>query len=324
MGTPDFLLVGAAKSGTSSLDKYLSQHPDIFIPAKKEAHFFSTPDFPDQFTGPGDEGMNRYTLRSWQEYQSLFDKVHNHKAVGESSVFYLYYPGTAERIVRTIPKARILILLRNPVDRAYSAYMHLVRDGRETLDFEQSLALEAQRKASHYEPMWLYKELGMYSGQVRQYLKHFDRRAVKVVLFEEFVRDPQSAMEQIFDFLGVDTDVHVDTGLRVNESGVPKLRWVYEFIARPHPLKELIKPLFSQRNRERLGARATSLVLQKQTMSQATRDELTQYFAADIHMLEYLLDRDLSIWRQNAGTSATAGVDGAGVRDSNVDHMVVR
>lgn len=293
---PNFLIVGAAKSGTSSLDRYLSQHPDIYIPPKKEAHYFSIPDFPPVFTGPGDEGMNLYTIRDDTEYERLFDGVTHQKAVGESSVFYLYYPGTASRIHSKIPAAKIIILLRNPVDRAFSAYMHLIRDSRETLSFEESLAHEEQRKAMGYEPMWLYRDLGLYSRQVKRYFDLFGRQQVKVMLFEEFIGDIQGGVKDVLRFLELDPNVRIDTTIQHNESGQPKYRLLYDFISKPNGLKELIKPLFPTAVRERLGIRAKSLVLEKVSMVPSTRNELAAYFAADIADLELLLDRDLSIW----------------------------
>lgn len=293
---PNFLIVGAAKSGTSSLDRYLGQHPDVYIPPKKEAHLFSIPDFPAKFEGPGDEGMNMYTIRDRMAYQQLFDDVRNESAVGESSVFYLYYPGTAERIHGEIPGTKIIILLRNPVDRAFSAYMHLIRDARETLSFEESLALEEKRKAMHYEPMWLYRELGLYSQQVKRFLEIFGPKQVKILLFEEFVRNPEAVVRGVLQFLNVDPDVPVDTSLRINESGLPKSKWLYDFISKPNGLKEMIKPLFPDPVRERLGLRAKSMALEKVSMLPETRAELKEYFSQDILQLESLINQDLSIW----------------------------
>lgn len=299
---PNFLIVGAAKSGTSSLDYYLSQHPEIYIPRKKEAHYFSIPDFPASFRGPGDEGMNEYTIRSRTDYERLFDDVREEKAVGESSVFYLYYPETAERIRQEIPDAKILIILRNPVDRAFSAYMHLIRDEREHLPFDQALAAEASRKQMDYEPMWLYQELGLYSEQVKRYLDVFGPSQVKVIVFEEFIANPHAALKDVFQFLGVDAEFTVDTSIRLNESGQVKSRWLYNFISKPNFLKEAIKPLFPTAVRERLGLRAKSMVLEKATMESQVRAQLADNFAPEIGKLEALLNRDLKKWKRYEGS----------------------
>ncbi|RIV17755.1 sulfotransferase [Alicyclobacillaceae bacterium I2511] len=279
------------------MDRYLSMHPDIYIPPKKEAHFFATPDFPRYFTGPGDDGMNEYTLRTWTDYLKLFDASHTEKVVGESSVFYLYYPGTAKRIVNRLPDAKVLILLRNPVHRAYSAYMHLIRDGRETLSFAAALKAEPDRKKQGYEPMWLYRELGLYSEQVNRYFSVFGRERVHVVLFEEFTRQPQSAMQEVFRFLGVDDKIQVDVSLHMNESGIPKSQGLYNFISQPNFLKEWIKPLFPAGLRERLGLRAKSMVLRKEALDTELAQELQAYYAPDVDRLEGVLNRPLNLWR---------------------------
>src|SRR5579863_751660 len=141
---PNFFIVGAARSGTTSLDRYLSQHPQIYIAPKKEVHFFAANHFPH--TGPGDEWLNKRVIHEEEQYEQLFAGVTDEKRIGETSAYYLYLQGTAERIAHSIPAAKILILLREPIDRAYSAYMHLVRDGRETVSFAEGLRLEEERK----------------------------------------------------------------------------------------------------------------------------------------------------------------------------------
>jgi hypothetical protein len=297
---PNFFIAGAAKCGTSSLDRYLGQHPQIFIPPKKEAHYFSIPSFPKEFKGPGDDGMNLYTIRERDAYYELFTGAEGYKAIGESSVFYLYYPSTAERIHRENPEAKIIILLRNPVDRAFSAYMHLVRDERENLSFEHGLEQEDERKQRDFEPMWLYKELGLYSKQVEHYFEVFGPRQVKVILFEDFIRNTDAVVADVLEFLNVTPSFQIDTSLQLNESGKPKSRWMYNFISKPNPLKEVIKPLVPNALRERLGIKAKSLVLEKVAMESQTRQRLHDYFAEDIARLEGLLNRDLSIWQQRS------------------------
>jgi len=292
---PDFLVIGAAKSGTSSLDRYLAQHPDIFMPRKKEAHYFSTPDFPERFAGPGDDGMTTETIRDESAYRALFADAKPGQRVGESSAFYLYYPGTANRIHSYNPDMKLLVVLRQPVSRAWSAYMHLVRDARETLPFAQSLELEPERKQRGFEPMWLYRELGLYSEQLERYFDVFPRNQVKVILFDEFTRDTPGVMADVFAFLDV-RDVPVDTGIHYNESGVPSSRAAYNFVSKPHPLKELVKPFIPTQVRERLGNQLKSKMLKKVDMDAETRAELQAYFAPEVSRLRTLLGRELPGW----------------------------
>src|SRR5438067_1876114 len=146
---PNFFIVGAARSGTTSFNRYLSQHPQVYITPRKEVHFFAAHHFPR--TGPGDEAINRRVIGEEEQYAQLFAGVAGEKAIGESSVFYLCFPGTAERIAQAVPDAKIIVLLREPVDRAYSSYMHLVRYGREHLGFEEGLSHEEERRQKGFE-----------------------------------------------------------------------------------------------------------------------------------------------------------------------------
>src|SRR5690242_16429130 len=128
---PNFFIVGAARAGTTSLHGYLSQHPEIFLTERKDSHFFTAHHFPG--TGPGDETVNRRVIHDEEQYLQLFASARGKKAIGEASPFYLCLPEAAERIARAVPEAKILMILREPVARTYSAYTLLARDGRETL-----------------------------------------------------------------------------------------------------------------------------------------------------------------------------------------------
>jgi hypothetical protein len=289
---PDFFIVGAARSGTTSLNRYLSQHPEIFITSRKDAHFFATEHFP--CNGPGDEVMNRKVLRDKAEYDQLFAGVGGEKAIGESSAFYLCLPGTAERIAQAAPDAKIIVLLREPADRAYSAYMLLVRDGRETLSFEEGLSREAERRQQGFEPMWWYKELGLYYSQVKRYLEVFGPEQVKVLLYEEFYAHPEQALRDVFAFLEVKEDVVINTSVRYNVAGVPKSRrlhtLLYKLIDNPNSLAKRVKPALAWKAMGRFLLRPIP------QMNPQTNAQLKAYFAEDVAKLEDLLHQDLLCW----------------------------
>lgn len=295
---PNFFIIGAARSGTTSLDRYLSQHPEIFITPRKEVHFFAAEHFP--CTGPGDEGLNKAVIHDEDLYARLFAAVAGEKAVGESSVFYLCYPGTAERIAQTVPDAKFIILLREPVDRAYSAYMHLVRDGREHLRFEEGLNWEEERKQKGFEPMWWYKELGLYYRQVKSYLDVFGTQRVKVVLYDEFCLNTVQVVRDVFAFLGVKEDTIIDTSVRYNVAGVPKSRRLYtlldNFIRKPNALEKSIKSLVPSHLRTVWANKVMDIFLQSVPMDPQIHAQLKAYFAEDVGRLEDLLQRDLLCW----------------------------
>ncbi len=294
---PNFFIVGAAKSGTSSLFYYLELHPDVYMSPIKEPHYFAHEYFPHKFTGPGDEGFSDNRIRNLDDYLKLFSSGKNAWVRGEGSVYYLYFPGIAERLYEFNPDSKVIIILRNPVDRAFSAYMHTVRDGRETLTFEQALEQEEQRRQQGYQPLWWYRELGLYSSQVKRYVDVFPQSQLKIFLFED-LRNTQQVVHETLEFLNLNPNIQIDTSVRFNESGVPKSRLLYNFFAKPNWVKEVLKPILPQRFRQRLGQRAKSMTLTRETMHPDTREMLKQYYHQDIEKLELLIQRDLSTWLQ--------------------------
>ncbi len=298
---PNFFIVGAARSGTTSLDRYLSHHPEIFITQRKETHFFATADFPPEFTGPGDGRLNELLIRDEDEYAQLFTNARDAKAIGESSAFYLCYPHAAERIARAVPDAKIIIILREPVDRVYSSYMFVTRDSRETLGFAEGLSLEEERKRKGWEPIWWYKELSLYYQQVRHYLEVFGAEQVKVLLYDELFNNPGRVLRDVFAFLGVKEDVVVDTSVRYNLSGAPKSRKLYSlldnFIYNPNPLEKRIKTFVPKNLRVVWASKLIGMVTRPVPIDTQVQAELKLSFADDVGKLEELLHRDLASWQ---------------------------
>ena len=175
---PNFLVIGAGKSGTTSLYYYLRQHPEIFMSPVKEPGFFALEGHPLDFRGPGDERLRETTATTLESYEKLFSEARGESAVGESSVLYLYDGNAHESIARHIPDVKLLAVLRNPVDRAYSAFLHRTRDGYETCaTFEEALAAEPQRAADGWYYGWRYREYGFYHRSLVRYYDRFDRAA---------------------------------------------------------------------------------------------------------------------------------------------------
>jgi hypothetical protein len=294
---PNFVIVGAAKSGTTSMTQYLSQHPQIYMAERKESHYFSKDSFRDHFNGPGDEKIFRSLIMDEHKYEQLFDRAENQLAVGESSVFYLYYSKTAESIASKIPEAKIIIMLRDPTYRAFSAYMHLVRDGRETYSFGQALKEEQNRRERNFEPIWFYKEVGSYYKQVKHYMDVFGPENVKVVLFEEFKSNTESVLEDVFTFLNVNNKIDVNTSRQYNKSGIPSSKLLYNVITNPN-LKKVFKTIIpNKKYQQKLGLMARDLIpLRKLQIEPEVEKSLKSFFAEDISKLEGLLKKDLSKW----------------------------
>ncbi len=195
---PNLFIVGAAKAGTTSLAYYLQQHPDIYVSPFKEPHHFSqitpTPELKAFFPSVSNEA----------DYLKLFKDAHQEAVLCEASTSYLWTPGTPERIHEKVPDAKIIILLREPVGRAYSHYLNDVREGTEKRPFLQAVKEDYERQHKGWGVSHLYADLGFYCQQVERYLATFPPDNVYVEFFETFISDPVPALESIFTFLEVD------------------------------------------------------------------------------------------------------------------------
>jgi hypothetical protein len=297
---PTFLIIGAAKSGTTSLYHYLRQHPDVFMPDVKEPRFFAYVDDPPVMNGPGDARTNEaagavYTL---DDYQRLFVNATTESAIGEASPNYLYSATAPPRIHKHIPNARLIAILRNPVERAYSHFLHLVRSGREPLrDFGAALDAEPERIANGWEWSWHYQRMGFYGVQIARYLEHFNRDQLTVYQFEEFKADPAALAQDIFRVLGVDDTFVPDASMRYEKSGMPKSDRFQQFLLDPdHWIRRLSRYVIPESVRERLLVRMKNVNLEKPPLEPAVRDRLIAAYRDDILRLQDLIDRDLSAW----------------------------
>jgi sulfotransferase family protein len=218
---PSFFIVGAAKCGTSSLASYLGQHPQIGIAASKEPNYFC---FKDRdlrtFKGPVDGETLYWSLYRWsttdeQSYLKLFQHVYDRPMLGEASVRYLYYPPVAARISQCVPDAKIVIMLRDPVQRLWSHYamMRAVYQ-LEPAPLMDALQQEDRRIADGWDFDWHYIKVGRYAAQVRRYLDCFGADRVRVYFFEDFARQPGPVVRDIFGFLGVNQNFVPDMTYR--------------------------------------------------------------------------------------------------------------
>ncbi|GGJ03578.1 hypothetical protein GCM10010885_11070 [Alicyclobacillus cellulosilyticus] len=296
---PNFFIIGAAKCGTTSLNQYLCQHPDIYMAPRKETHFFAIPDMPERFQGPGDEVYMSNLIRTEAEYLALFDNVQGESAVGESSVGYLFYPKSAERIARWADDPKFIVILRHPVDRAYSAYMHLIRDGRETLSFAEGWQAEPQRLKNDYQPLWMYRQGSTYFPSLQRYFEIFGKDRVMVILYDDFKRQPAKVLRQIFSFLGVREDVPIDTSMRFNVTGIPRGP-LYQWATSSNAFTRLVKPLIPAKIRHKIRLTAVRWSLNKIPLDEENRRHYLRAFEDDIYNVECLIGR-------NTGWLATAG-----------------
>jgi hypothetical protein len=299
MPLPDFLLIGAAKSGTTSLYHYLGQHPDVFVSPEKEPHFLAFEGHPLDFDGPGDELLIRRTVSSLPEYRALFADAEPHQVAGEASPSTLYVPEAAERAARYVPDARLIAILRNPVDRAYSNYFTMRDQGREPCsDFQTALAREEERKAANWNMFWHYKALGFYHAQLRRFYDRFDRSQIRVVIFEDFADAPASVVQELYAFLGVDPSFVPDTSAHHNPSGHPRLAFLERWKQEGHPVRRAAQALLPARLRTRIASTLTLWNRHRPPLPDDVRARLRALYREDVRRLEDLIGRDLSHWRE--------------------------
>ncbi|MBE7438026.1 MAG: sulfotransferase [Spirochaetales bacterium] len=295
-----FFIVGAAKSGTTAITAQLGRHPEVFICPMKETKFISSQFLEYPLRGPGDEWVDTIAITTRGEYDDLFRNMRGEKAIGEASVENLYfYERAIPEIKKQFGDPRIVIALRNPVERAFSAYMHLRRDMRETLSFEDALEEEECRIQNNWDHIWFYKSSGLYYQQVRAYLESFSR--VKVMILDDIKSQASHFFRDLFQFLDVSPEHPLEHVQTTNISGVPKSDRI-QLLFRPGRFYAKLYRTVVRRfgwPEDKILRFVESLWkfnLKRISMRPETRTRLTRYFAEDVARLGLLLDRDLSHW----------------------------
>lgn len=276
--SPTFLIVGAQKAGTTSMDFYLREHPDIFMYPKKEIHFF--------------DNDERFALgKDW--YEKQFVKRKDEKAIGECSPLYMYLENVPQRIFDMYPKIKLIFMLRNPVNRALSHYKMEVRAGRETKNFDKALMSEEDRieKGIYEKKYFSYKTRGLYLKQIERFLKYFNRNQMHFVILEEMKNNPENVMKNIFTFLEVDPGIKLS---RIHKSP----RYVGKM---PLSLKENYMFKNSPLGKIKFFRRAHDLFFtkySKDVMDKETESMLYDYFKDANKNLFKFLEIDNMYWKQ--------------------------
>lgn len=298
MVLPNFFIVGAAKAGTTSLYAMLKQHPQIYMSPVKEPNFFALEgDSLDYAAGTTSAGYLDKCITDLEAYHKQFQSVKAETAIGEASPIYLYHPKAPERIQNYIPDAKLIVILRDPVERAYSNFLHHVREGLETFpDFEQ--ALRAEEKRIHENWWWgfYYVKAGFYHDQLQRYIERFDASQMKVYLYEDLKQNPKEMLRSLFEFLGVDPLFTLNVDKKHNIGGLPRNQLWWNFLSQPNPIKAPFKRLLPPKFRRRLVLNLKDKMLVKPDLSPELRSHLIQVYRSDIHRLQELLQRDLSTW----------------------------
>jgi hypothetical protein len=295
---PNFLIVGAAKCGTSSLHNYLNQHPDVFMPTftpegikVKEPRFLIKEKLQKRLP----KGIWNY-----DDYKLLFDSVTNEIAIGESTVLYLYYHNEAIKNIKKYlgEDVKIIIMLRNPIDRAYSAYSFASRTPQENQTFKEALINARERfdKDETLSPMILYKELGLYYKMVKDYMENF--KDVHIVLYDDFILQTDLEVSRVFDFLNIINTNDINTNKIINSGGKQwNSKFMKKLLMREAGVKKILKMLLPKKVRVSIkNWLISSFTSKSDPINQSIKKELLDYYQKDIRLLEKLINKDLSKW----------------------------
>jgi len=290
---PSFICVGAQKAATTSLHDILRKHPDIFLPERKEAHFFDN-----------DERYQK-GLDWWKN--TFFSNYNNEKVIGVMTPEYLFYEEVPLRIYEDLGKdTKIIIILRNPVDRAYSHYLMSLRREFENLSFQKAIELENDRiKDTFGRNHFSYISRGLYYEQVSRYYNLFGKDNVKVYLFEEdFIKNKNHMINDIQDFLEV-PNIELNIDIKSNKATTAKYKVINSFLMKESFLKNIARKLISASSmKEKIYNFLSSLnqkeFIYKKLTTEEKKSITIKFFREDINKTAQLIDRDLSEWTYNA------------------------
>jgi len=294
---PNVFIVGAPKAGTTALYSYLAQHPEVFMSRLKEPQFFA-----------GDIRGNHRNVTTLSEYLRLFEDAHA-LAIGEASTCYLASPGAAEQIQSFCPEARIIVMLRNPVDVMYAEHSERLFDGTEhILSFSRALESyeDRRRRCGRFKGERVvqvpYRELVKFTEQITRYIGVFGQKNVCVILFDDFVSDPQDAYSRVLAFLGVSQDYRCAFDV-VHSNRRVKSTMMHDQLRHPPTLiRGLLHAFLPQSVRRTIGERLNALnieYLPRPPLDQQLRQRLTLEFSQELKDLGDLIGRDLSMWTIN-------------------------
>lgn len=304
---PDFLIIGAPKAGTTALHAALAQHPGLYLSRVKEPKYYLCGDSPPPaYKGPGDAHSNQEWIWQRGRYQALFADVPDEVLCGESTPFYLYHRDARRRIADDLPHARLIAVLRDPVDRLYSNWMHLWVDGLEPCgDVVEACAREAARIDAGWAPFWHYQGLGRYGRQLEDLFERFPREQVLLVRYRDLVERPDQTVDRVCRFLGVapgtvptvpadNSRPFVHPGLRTRLLGrAIRAGAAAGAFLPPQVWRTASRPLVDQLHRWGEAARPR--------LTPEQRARLLRPFLDDIALLERVTGESFDAWRHHRG-----------------------
>jgi hypothetical protein len=288
---PNFLVIGAAKAGTTAMHWYLSEHPEVFISRMKDPSYFA---YGVDAAGRllwGEPEHHRLPIRSLAEYEELFEDVGDAVAIGEASTMYLECPQSAARIREVLPGVRLICSLRQPVDRAYSDYlMYLRRRGRR---FDAARDLSLTSDWARPDSRWM--QIGRYHEHLSRYFDRFPREQIHILLFDDLKRNALGVVQDVYTFLGVDSQFVPDFETPHAPGGVPR-SMLLEGILTNQAVKSAVEAWVPKRPANWVRRLRTRNMMQAPPLPAELRADLTRHFREQIAKTSELIGRSLDHW----------------------------
>ncbi len=313
MSQPNFFIVGAGKTGTTSLHGYLNQHPQIYMSPVKEPCYFAqeirsanisrgfrshlkyqTRMLKSILNDGGEVKPHGWIAQDWEDYLRLFQNVRGEAAIGEASAAYLWSPTAAANIHAQIPDARIVMILRDPAERAFSQYLHQKSAGLTRASFRDHIERSRRDPRQQLSIYYPFLEAGLYADQVQRFLTRFPRERIRIYFYEEAWRDPSRLLRDLFAFLEVDATFEPDTTRKSLERRRPRFDRTHYYLKKLNiwrPLRALV-PSPMQGTLRQVAFRTGRSI----KIDPADRQFLIDYYRPDIRRLSVLLNRDLTSW----------------------------
>jgi hypothetical protein len=301
---PTFIIIGAGKSGTTAVYHFLNEHPEVFMSPVKETNFFELEGKPIG-TDSEEDPYNLYhypqSINTWKAYKKLFKDAKSNQAIGEASPMYLYGERSAGHIKDKLPDVKLIAILREPVDRLYSRWLHLLRDGNESIgDFKDCL-----NKSSIW---WKRNDLvteGFYGTNLKKYTDLFPTSQLKVLLYDDFKENPEGFLKEIFEYIGVDSSFEPSLDREYNVSGKPKNPIVDNLIGTDSFLVKTAKKIAPSATEQLKKGMAKQMLtsLRKKNMERPKIQKkfklklFNEVYLEEIEKLEKLINRDLTSWK---------------------------
>jgi hypothetical protein len=297
---PNFFVAGAPKAGTTALHAALARHPELWMSAVKEPKFFLTDGPPPPQGGPGDAKTSRENVWRRADYEALFDGAPPGALLGESTPFYLYSQAAQQRIRALVPDARMIVVLRDPIERAHSNWTHLWSAGLDPIDdFVEACDAEDRRIAAGWADFWRYKRLGLYGAQIQHLYSVFPADQVLLLRYRELLGNPVGALNRICLFLGVSQGLISDLP-RENVTAHPDQTRRHRYLSKLLRAGTAITAALPRHSArvmiDKLEGSLQQGAAPRRPPTWAQRQALMPFFESDVRLLEDITGDDFSAW----------------------------